>query len=75
MAQLIPFPRRPEKEPLSPELHRAELQAEDRRRMLENAAAFVFIVAFLMLSFWVIERVSAYSQNVSCLQFKQRACR
>ncbi len=54
---------------------RAALKAEDRRRMWENIAAAVFLAAFLALSFWVIDRISAYSRNVSCLQFKQRDCR
>ena len=54
---------------------RAELRAEDRRRMAQNAAAAVFMIGFLAFSFWVIDRVSAYSQNVSCLQLKMRGCR
>jgi len=42
--------------------------------MLENVFALVFLVAFMALSFWVVDRVIAYSQNVSCLQYKLRQC-
>lgn len=43
--------------------------------MLENIAALVFVLAFMALSFWVVDRVLTYSHNVSCLQFKLRQCR
>ena len=77
MAQLIPFPRRPKKAPVEPTTadERAELRAEDRRRMAENAAALVFVVAFLLFSLWVIDGLMNYSKNVTCLQFKHRNCR
>jgi hypothetical protein len=54
---------------------RAELRQEDRRRMLQNIAAAIFLLAFLAGSYWVIDRIGAYSRNVECLQFKQRWCR
>lgn len=77
MARLIPFPRRPIKPPGTPLTaeQREELRAEDRRRMFENIAALVFVIGLLALSFWVIDRVAAYSQNVSCLQFRLKNCR
>ena len=74
MGELLPFPRKPQHEPDEAERLEA-LRHEDRRRMAENVAAAVVIVALLWLGFWVIERVSAYSQNVTCLQLKQRTCR
>lgn len=74
MAKLITFPRRPRPEadpPPSPE----ELRVEDRRRMLENIAAGIFVIAFVVLSFWVIDRVMSYSQNVTCLTVRLKNCR
>ena len=77
MAQLIPFPRRPKK---APEVavtadERAELRAEDRRRMMENAVALVFVLVFVLFALWVVDGLISYSKNVTCLQFKQRNCR
>jgi hypothetical protein len=74
VATLIPFPRRRRSE-ADKTRHQDDLRAEDRRRMLENVAAFVFVLAFMALSFWVVDRVLSYSHNVSCLQFKLRQCR
>ena len=77
MAQLIPFPRRPKKAPQVAVTadERAELRAEDRRRMAENTVALVFVVAFVLFGLWVIDGLMTYSKNVTCLQFKQRNCR
>ena len=73
MADLIPFPRR--RSEADEAQRQDDLRSEDRRRMLQNAAALVFLLAFMALSFWVVDRVLTYSQNVSCLQFKLRNCR
>lgn len=43
--------------------------------MLENIGALVFVILFMSFSFWVVDRVLSYSNNVSCLQFKIRHCR
>lgn len=76
MADLIPFPRRrrPKAEPDKPPSVE-ELRAEDRRRMLENLAAGVFVILFICLGVWVIDRVSAYSRNVTCLSVRLKDCR
>jgi len=82
VAELIPFPRRdrPEPTPLADQPvvqrpSREELRSADRRRMLENLAALVFIVFFMALAFWVMDRVTAYSQNVTCLSARLKECR
>lgn len=83
MAELIPFPRRQRPEdmptetlPVARRPSRAELRAADRRRMLENLAALVFLIAFMALSFWVIDRIGAYSRALDCMQFRHnKACR
>lgn len=82
MADLIPFPRRerPEPTPLvdQPVVQRPsleELRSADRRRMLENLAALVFIACFMALAFWVMDRVMAYSHNVTCLSARLKECR
>lgn len=43
--------------------------------MLENLAAAVFVVALVLLGYWVIDRVSSYSRNVTCLSAKLKDCR
>lgn len=43
--------------------------------MIENIFALVFVVAFMGLSFWVVDRVLAYSHDVTCLQYKMGRCR
>lgn len=47
---------------------------DDKRRMLQNAMAFVFIVALLCLSAWLIDRLAAYNRALSCLQAHHRNC-
>lgn len=75
MADLIPFPRRPRPE-AEPPPSIEELRAADRRRMLENLAAALFVVAFLALSLWVIDRVSDYSKALDCMQYRySKACK
>ena len=77
VAELIPFPRRerPEPEPLAAETvvrrpSREELRSADRRRMLENLAALIFIVGFMALAMWVFDRVSGYSKALDCMQYR-----
>jgi hypothetical protein len=74
LADLIPFPRPPKREDVRPP-SRDELRAADRRRMLENLAAAVFVVALVLFGYWVIDRVSSYSRNVTCLSAKLKDCR
>ncbi len=63
----MPVQRRPSRE---------ELRSADRRRMLENLAAAVFLVAFMMLAFWVIDRIGSYSRALDCMQFRHSsACK
>lgn len=73
MAELIRFPRR--RDEGREARRRDDLRSEDRRRMLENIGALVFVILFMSFSFWVVDRVLSYSNNVSCLQFKIRHCR
>lgn len=54
---------------------RDRARADDRRRQLQNVAAFVFIVLFVLGSWWVMDRVVAYSKNMACIQSGQRSCR
>jgi ferric-dicitrate binding protein FerR (iron transport regulator) len=82
VADLIPFPRRdrpeatpPAEQPAAQRPSREELRSADRRRMLENLAALVFIVCFMALAFWVMDRVTAYSHNVTCLSARLKECR
>ena len=82
MAELIPFPRRARPDEITAETlpvarrpSRAELRSADRRRMLENLAALVFLVAFMALSFWVMDRIAGYSRALDCMQFRHnKAC-
>lgn len=52
----------------------AALEAADRRRMAHNLAAFVFILAFVCLDAWLIDRLATYSRNLSCMQAHHRNC-
>ena len=64
-----------EKEPLRrPDLAAEQAREDDRRRMLQNAAALIFIVALVCFGTWLIDRLSAYSRNLSCLQAHHRSC-
>lgn len=78
MGQLLQFPPRPRIEPPGTPLtaeQREALREEDRRRMLQNAAAAVFVLALTALGFWVTDRVMSYSKNVTCLQLTPKSCR
>jgi ferric-dicitrate binding protein FerR (iron transport regulator) len=82
VAELIPFPRRERPEPIpladqpvAQRPSREELRSADRRRMLENLAALVFIVCLMALAFWVMDRMSGYSHNVTCLSARLKECR
>lgn len=83
MAELIPFPRRdrPEPTPLADQPvvqrpSREELRSADRRRMLENLAALVFMVGFMALAFWVMDWLSGYSRALDCMQYRHStSCR
>ena len=46
----------------------------DKCRMRQNAAAFVFIVAFLCLSAWLIDRLAAYNRTLGCMQAHHHNC-
>lgn len=48
--------------------------AEDRRRMRENLAAVAVVAVLLVLGGWLIERLSAYSRNLTCIEFGHRSC-
>lgn len=77
MAKLIQFPRRrvePPGTPLTPQ-QREELRQEDRRRMMQNIAALVLVLVLIWLGYWVIDRVAAYSRNVTCLHSLHKICR
>ncbi len=54
---------------------RADLRAEDRRRMSQNIAAGLFVVALVCAGMWVIDGVMAYSKSMSCLQYRHKVCR
>lgn len=54
---------------------RERARAEDRRRQLQNLAAVVFIALLVLGSWWVADRVIAYSKNMACIQSGQRSCR
>jgi hypothetical protein len=47
---------------------------EDRRRMQQNLAAFLLIVALLVAGAWTIERLKAYSRTLACLEAGHRYC-
>ena len=46
----------------------------DRLRMLQNLAAFIFIVIFMCFGAWLIDRLAAYSRNMECIQARHRNC-
>jgi hypothetical protein len=48
--------------------------AEDRQRMRENLAALAAVVVLLLLGAWMIERLSAYSRNLACIESGHRSC-
>jgi hypothetical protein len=56
------------------EADRRRMLDDDRRRMLQNVAAFVFIVLLLGLGAWIIDRLSAYNRNLLCIQSHRRDC-
>ena len=56
------------------EAERRRADADDRRRMLQNATAFVFILALLATGAWLIDRLSAWNRNMSCIQSHHRNC-
>src|SRR3954470_3781841 len=47
---------------------------EDRRRMQQNLAAFLLVVALLVAGAWMIERLKAYSRPLACLEAGHRYC-
>ena len=47
---------------------------EDRRRMQQNLAAFLLVVALLVAGAWMIERLKAYSRTLVCLEAGHRYC-
>jgi cytochrome oxidase assembly protein ShyY1 len=59
---------------LQREADRRRALQEDRRRMLENAAAFIFVVLLLVLGAWLIDRLSAYNRNMACIQSHHHSC-
>jgi hypothetical protein len=84
---VIPFPRvrarsfRPVEPPtalgaqVSPASHSAsEDDFEDRRRMQQNLAAFLLVVALLVAGAWMIDRLRAYSRTLACLESGHRNC-
>jgi len=56
------------------EADRRRMLDDDRRRMLQNVAAFVFIVLLLGLGAWLIDRLSAYNRHLLCIQSHRRNC-
>ena len=48
---------------------------EDRRRQWQNVAAFVAVAVLLLIGFWLIDRLSAYSRNMACIESRHRVCR
>ncbi|HEY5831310.1 MAG: hypothetical protein ACAH24_08050 [Hyphomicrobiaceae bacterium] len=48
--------------------------AEDRQRMRENLAALAVVVVLLLFGAWLIERLSAYSRTLACIEFGHRSC-
>ena len=52
----------------------SEEDFEDRRRMQQNLAAFLLVVALLVTGAWMIERLKAYSRTLACLEAGQRYC-
>jgi hypothetical protein len=53
---------------------RSEDDFEDRRRMQQNLAAFLLVVALLVVGAWMIERLKAYSRTLACLEAGHRYC-
>jgi hypothetical protein len=47
---------------------------EDRQRMRENLAALAAVVVLLVLGTWLIDRLSAYSRNLACIESGHRSC-
>src|SRR5262245_33785691 len=52
----------------------SEDEAEDRRRMRQNLAAFALVVVLLVLGAWMIERLRIYSRTLACIESGQRSC-
>ena len=50
----------------------SEEDAEDRRRMRQNLAAFALVVVLLVLGAWMIERLRIYSRTMACIESGQR---
>jgi hypothetical protein len=48
--------------------------AEDRQRMRENLAAIVVVALLLVLGVWMIDRLSAYSRTMQCIESGHRNC-
>jgi len=86
---VIPFPRmrarsslaQPVEPPsaLSAQLSSATRSAgedefDDRRRMQQTLAAFLLVVALLVVGAWMIERLKAYSRSLACLESGHRNC-
>jgi hypothetical protein len=47
---------------------------EERQRMRQNLAALAAVVVLLLLGAWLIERLTAYSRNLACIEFGHRNC-
>ena len=48
--------------------------AEDRQRMRENLAALAVVVVLLCFGTWLIDRLSAYSRTMACIEYGHRSC-
>jgi hypothetical protein len=42
--------------------------------MQQNLAAFLLVVALLVVGAWMIERLKAYSRSLACLESGHRNC-
>jgi hypothetical protein len=48
--------------------------AEDRQRMRENFGAIAVVAILLALGVWMIDRLSAYSRTMQCIESGHRSC-
>jgi hypothetical protein len=42
--------------------------------MRENLAALAVVVVLLLFGAWLIERLSAYSRTLACIEYGHRSC-
>jgi hypothetical protein len=47
---------------------------EDRRRMQQNLAACLLVVALIVTGAWIVERLKIYSRTLACLESGHRHC-